>query len=126
MPVARARAGQFAERLGAGLALITQERPEQQWPRYPRHRPSSRDKVAVVIDDIIDTAGTLCAGGQALKEHGATRVFAGATHAVFSGRAMENIAGSVFEQVVVTDTIPVEPGHGARPGAGAVGCADPC
>ena len=68
-----------------------------------------RGKVCVVIDDMIDTAGTLCAGGVSLVEHGATRVFACATHPVFGGRALENIAGSVFEQVVVTDTIPVNP-----------------
>jgi len=102
-------AKKFSEMLGAGLALITKERPEQQVAEVTNVIGRVRDKVCVVIDDMIDTAGTLCAGGQALKEHGATRVFAGATHAVFSGRAMENIAGSVFEQVVVTDTIPVNP-----------------
>jgi ribose-phosphate pyrophosphokinase len=59
-----------------------------------------------VIDDIIDTAGTLCAGGEALIEHGATEVYACATHAVFSGPALENLEASVFKQVVVTDTIP--------------------
>ena len=65
-----------------------------------------RDKTCIVIDDIIDTAGTLCAGGEALVEHGATAVYACATHAVFSGPALENLADSVFKQVVVTDTIP--------------------
>jgi len=102
-------AKKFSEMLGAGLALITKERPEQQVAEVTNVIGRVRDKVCVVIDDMIDTAGTLCAGGQALKEHGATRVFAGATHAVFSGRAMENIAGSVFEKVVVTDTIPIDP-----------------
>jgi ribose-phosphate pyrophosphokinase len=102
-------AKKFSEMLGAGLALITKERPEQQVAEVTNVIGRVNGKVCVVIDDMIDTAGTLCAGGQALKEHGATRVFAGATHAVFSGRAMENIAGGVFEQVVVTDTIPVNP-----------------
>ena len=68
-----------------------------------------RGKVCIVIDDMIDTAGTLCAGGEALREHGATRVYACATHAVFSGPALERLGGSVFEQVVVTDTIPINP-----------------
>ena len=95
--------------LGAEFALITKERPEQQVAEVTNVIGRVRGKVCVVIDDMIDTAGTLCAGGQALVEHGATRVFACATHPVFSGRAMENIAGSVFEQVVVTDTIPVNP-----------------
>jgi ribose-phosphate pyrophosphokinase len=102
-------AKKFSEMMGAGLALITKERPEQQVAEVTNVIGRVRDKVCVVIDDMIDTAGTLCAGGVALKERGATRVFACATHAVFSGPAMENIAGSVFEQVVVTDTIPVNP-----------------
>jgi len=102
-------AKKFSEMLGAGLALITKERPEQQVAEVTNVIGRVRDKICVVIDDMIDTAGTLCAGGVALQEHGATRVFACATHAIFSGRAMENIANSVFEQVVVTDTIPVNP-----------------
>jgi len=102
-------AKKFSEMLGAGLALITKERPEQQVAEVTNVIGRVRDKVCVVIDDMIDTAGTLCAGGVALKQHGATRVFACATHPVFSGNAMENIAESVFEQVVVTDTIPVNP-----------------
>jgi ribose-phosphate pyrophosphokinase len=102
-------AKKFSEMLGAGLALITKERPEQQVAEVTNVIGRVRDKVCIVIDDMIDTAGTLCAGGVALKEHGATRVFACATHPVFSGPAMENIARSIFEQVVVTDTIPVNP-----------------
>jgi ribose-phosphate pyrophosphokinase len=102
-------AKKFSEMLGAGLALITKERPEQQVAEVTNVIGRVRDKVCIVIDDMIDTAGTLCAGGEALREHGATRVFACATHAVFSGPSLERIAGSVFEQVVVTDTIPVNP-----------------
>jgi ribose-phosphate pyrophosphokinase len=100
-------AKKFSEMLDAGLALITKERPEQQVAEVTNVIGRVRDKVCIVIDDMIDTAGTLCAGGEALVEHGATRVFACATHAVFSGRAMENLGHSVFEQVVVTDTIPI-------------------
>ena len=100
-------AKKFSEMLGAGFALITKERPEQQVAEVTNVIGRVRGKVCIVIDDIIDTAGTLCAGGQALIDHGATRVFACATHAVFSGPALENIEASVFEQVVVTDTVPV-------------------
>jgi ribose-phosphate pyrophosphokinase len=99
-------AKKFSEMLGAGFALITKERPEQQVAEVTNVIGRVRDKVCVVIDDIIDTAGTLCAGGEALMEHGATEVYACATHAVFSGRALETLEASVFKQVVVTDTIP--------------------
>ena len=95
--------------LGTEYALITKERPEQQVAEVTNVIGRVRGKVCVVIDDMIDTAGTLCAGGVSLVAHGATRVFACATHPVFGGQALENIAGSVFEQVVVTDTIPVNP-----------------
>ena len=102
-------AKKFSEMLGVSLALITKERPEQQVAEVTNVIGRVNGKLCIVIDDMVDTAGTLCAGGQALVDHGATRVFACATHAVFGGRAMETIAGSVFEQVVVTDTIPVNP-----------------
>ena len=67
-------------------------------------------KTAIVIDDIIDTAGTLCAAGEALMRAGARRVLAAATHGVFSGPAFERLAASPFEQIVVTDTIPLREG----------------
>jgi ribose-phosphate pyrophosphokinase len=102
-------AKRFSEMLGADFALLTKERPEQQVAEVTNVIGRVRGKVCVVIDDIIDTAGTLCAGGQALVEHGATEVYACATHAVFSGAALENLSGSVFRQVVVTDTIPGNP-----------------
>ena len=102
-------AKKFSEMLGADLALITKERPEQQVAEVTNVIGRVRGKVCIVIDDMIDTAGTLCAGGEALREHGATRVFACATHPVFSGPALERLEESVFEQVVVTDTIPVNP-----------------
>ena len=61
-----------------------------------------------MTDDIIDTAGTLCAGAEALREAGATRVIACATHALFNDPALERIAESAFERVIVTDTVPVD------------------
>ncbi|TMB86162.1 MAG: ribose-phosphate diphosphokinase, partial [Chloroflexi bacterium] len=102
-------AKKFSEMLGAGLALITKERPEQQMAEVTNVIGRVRDKVCIVIDDMIDTAGTLCAGGQALIDLGATEVYACATHAVFSGPALDNLADSVFRQVIVTDTIPGNP-----------------
>jgi ribose-phosphate pyrophosphokinase len=102
-------AKKFSEMLGVTVALITKERPEQQVAEVTNVIGRVDGKVCIVIDDMIDTAGTLCAGGRALIEHGATRVYACATHAVFGGQAMQTLADSVFEQVVVTDTIPVNP-----------------
>ncbi|MGL6177254.1 MAG: ribose-phosphate diphosphokinase, partial [Vibrionaceae bacterium] len=61
----------------------------------------------IIVDDMIDTAGTLCKAAEALKNRGAKRVFAYATHAVFSGDAVENVLESVIDQIVVTDSIPL-------------------
>jgi ribose-phosphate pyrophosphokinase len=104
-------AKKFSEMLGAGLALITKERPAQQEAEVTNVIGKVRGKVCILLDDMIDTAGTLCAGGVSLMNHGATRVFACATHPVFSGPALERLEASVFEKVVVTDTIPINPLH---------------
>ncbi len=102
-------AKKFSEMLGGGLALITKERPGHQEAEVTNVIGRVRGKVCILLDDMIDTAGTLCAGGVSLTEEGATRVFACATHAVFSGPALERLEKSVFEKVVVTDTIPINP-----------------
>jgi ribose-phosphate pyrophosphokinase len=102
-------AKKFSEMLGAGLAIISKDRPEQQVAVVTDVIGRVGGKICIVIDDMIDTAGTLCAGGEALAELGATEVYACATHAVFSGPANERLESSVFKQVVVTDTIPVDP-----------------
>jgi ribose-phosphate pyrophosphokinase len=81
-----------------------------------------KGKTAVIVDDMIDTAGTLKAAGQTVLEEGAARVFATATHPVFSGNAWENLASSGFEQIVVTDTIPLRPG--APDNIRVLSCAD--
>jgi len=104
-------AKKFSEMLGAGLALITKERPAQQEAEITNVIGDVDGKVCILLDDMIDTAGTLCAGGVSLMGHGATRVFACATHPVFSGPALERLDASVFEKVVVTDTIPINPLH---------------
>src|SRR4029079_2374622 len=82
-------AKKFAEMLGADLALITKERPEHQEAEATNVIGRVRGKGCILLDDMMYTAGTLCAGGQALLDHGATRVFACATHPVFSGKALE-------------------------------------
>jgi ribose-phosphate pyrophosphokinase len=66
-------------------------------------------KTAIVIDDIIDTAGTICLAATALKEGGAKKVYACCTHPVLSGPAIERLEKAPIEEVVVTDTIPVDP-----------------
>jgi ribose-phosphate pyrophosphokinase len=101
---------QFATRMGAGLAILDKERPQQQIAEIGHVIGDVRDRTAIVVDDIIDTAGTLRAAGEVVVNAGARRVFAAATHAVFSGRAYENLVASPFERVVVTDTIPLRPG----------------
>jgi len=100
----------FAETIGAELALMTKERPAQQVAEVGYVIGDVRGKTALIVDDIIDTAGTLCAAAQTLLEQGASRVYAACTHPVFSGPAYERLAGAGFEEIVVTDTIPLRPG----------------
>jgi len=64
-------------------------------------------RTCVIIDDMVDTAGTLCKAADALKDHGALRVVALATHPVLSGAAIDNLSGSRLDELVVTDTIPL-------------------
>jgi ribose-phosphate pyrophosphokinase len=100
----------FADMLGADLALMTKERPAQQVAEVGYVIGDVRGKTAVILDDIIDTAGTLTAAGQTVLDGGAARVFAACTHPVFSGPAYARLAESSFERVVVTDTIPLREG----------------
>src|SRR5512132_2689918 len=102
-------AKKFAEKVGAELAILNKERPAQQVAEIAYVIGDVKGKTAVIVDDMIDTAGTLRAAAEAVKDHGARRVFACATHAVFSGNAFENLAAAPFEEVVVTDTIPLRP-----------------
>jgi ribose-phosphate pyrophosphokinase len=101
-------AGHFAEMIGGGLVVLNKERPGHNQATVRGVIGDVEGKVAVMTDDIIDTAGTLCAGADALREAGATRVIACATHALFNDPALERIAASAFERVVVTDTVPVD------------------
>ena len=97
----------FADKIGADLAILDKERPRQQVAEIGYVIGDVRDKTAIIVDDIIDTAGTLRAAGEAVMQAGARRVYAAATHGVFSGAAWENLAASPLERIVVTDTIPL-------------------
>jgi ribose-phosphate pyrophosphokinase len=101
-------AKKFAEKVGAELAILNKERPAQQVAEISYVIGDVKGKNAVIVDDIIDTAGTLRAAGETVRDEGAKRVFAAATHPVFSGNAYENLQASPFERIVVTDTIPVQ------------------
>jgi ribose-phosphate pyrophosphokinase len=100
----------FAATIGAELAILNKERPAQQVAEIGYVIGDVKGKTAVLVDDIIDTAGTLKAAAQTVRDAGATRVLAAATHAVFSGNAWENLAAAAFDEIVVTDTIPLRDG----------------
>ena len=104
--VVRARA--FAKRLDdADLAIIDKRRPRPNESKVMNIIGEVAGKSCVLIDDMVDTAGTLCLAAQALKDEGAERVVAYITHAVLSGGAVERIAKSALDELVVTDTIPL-------------------
>jgi ribose-phosphate pyrophosphokinase len=100
----------FAQRLGADLALLDKDRPEQQVAEIGAVIGEVEGKTAIIVDDMIDTAGTLRAAGEAVMEAGAKEVCAVATHGIFSGAAYETLAASPFRRIVVTDTVPIRPG----------------
>ncbi|WP_171703103.1 ribose-phosphate pyrophosphokinase [Halomonas sp. CH40] len=103
--VVRARA--IAKQLNADLAIIDKRRPQANQAQVMHIIGEIEGRTCVVVDDMIDTAGTLCKAGEALKDHGAKRVVAYATHPILSGPAVDNIVNSVLDEVVVTDTIPL-------------------
>lgn len=103
--VERARA--FAKRFDAPLAIIDKRRDRPNQATATTVIGDVQGKVALLVDDIIDTAGTLCAAATVLKDNGAREVLACATHGVFSGEAIERIEQSIFSKVYVTDTIPL-------------------
>jgi len=100
----------FASKVGAELAILDKERPAQQVAEIGYVIGDVRGRTAVLVDDMIDTAGTLRAAAQTVLDEGAARVYAAATHPILSGNAYENLAAAGFEQIVVTDTIPIRPG----------------
>jgi ribose-phosphate pyrophosphokinase len=103
--VERARA--YSKRLGAGLGIVDKRRTKPNVAEVLNVIGDVSGKNAILLDDMIDTAGTLAQAANALVDKGASRVFAYATHAVLSGPAVERIQKSPIEEVVVTDTIPL-------------------
>lgn len=91
------------------LAIIDKRRPQANVAQVMHIIGDVQGRDCIIVDDMIDTGGTLCKAAEALKEHGANRVFAYATHPVFSGKAAENIENSVIDEVIVTDTVPLSP-----------------
>jgi ribose-phosphate pyrophosphokinase len=106
--VVRARA--LARRLdNADLAIIDKRRPRANESQVMNIIGDVRGRSCVLVDDLVDTAGTLCQAAQALKDEGAKRVIAYITHPVLSGSAVERISASALDELVVTDTIPLRP-----------------
>ncbi|WOD37844.1 ribose-phosphate pyrophosphokinase [Nodosilinea sp. E11] len=104
--VARARA--FAKKLNdAPLAIIDKRRQAHNVAEVMNVVGDVRGKTAVLVDDMIDTAGTICEGARLLKQEGARQVYACATHPVFSPPAVERLSAGLFEEVIVTNTIPM-------------------
>ena len=104
--VIRARA--IAKRVaGADLAIIDKRRPRQNEAQVMHIIGDVKDRDCIIVDDIVDTASTLCRAVEALKDHGASKVAAYITHPVLSGKAIENIHHSLLDEIVVTDTIPL-------------------
>ncbi|MGZ5100399.1 MAG: ribose-phosphate diphosphokinase, partial [Usitatibacter sp.] len=105
--VVRARAA--AKQLDSDLAIIDKRRPRPNIAKVMNIIGDVNGRTCVIMDDMVDTANTLCEAARALKEQGAVRVVAYCTHAVLSGPAVGRIETSVIDELVVTDTIPLKP-----------------
>ena len=103
--VVRARA--VAKQLGCDLAIIDKRRPTSNQSEVMNLIGEVEGRTCVLVDDIVDTAGTLCKAAEALKKNGATKVVAYATHAVLSGGAIDNIKNSKLDELVVANSIPL-------------------
>jgi ribose-phosphate pyrophosphokinase len=100
----------FAQKVGAPYALLEKERPAQQVAEIGYVIGEVAGKRAVIVDDIIDTGGTLAAAAQTVLDEGAREVYAVATHGIFSGRAFDTLTQSPLSGIVVTDTVPLRAG----------------
>jgi len=111
--VVRARA--VAKQLGIDLAIIDKRRPQAGVAEVMNIIGDVSGRTCMLVDDMVDTAGTLCNAAKALKEHGAKRVLAYCTHPVLSGNAIDNLNNSVLDELVVTDSIPLSAAAKACP-----------
>jgi ribose-phosphate pyrophosphokinase len=102
-------AEKFAGELGVRPAFLTKHRPEHNIAEAGYVVGDVAGKAAILVDDMIDTSGTLIEAARVVREAGATRVYAAATHGVFSGPAFDRVSGPEIEEIVVTDTIPLGP-----------------
>ena len=119
--VVRARA--IAKRLDSDLAIIDKRRPKANVAEVMNIIGDVAGRNCVIMDDIVDTANTLCKAATALKESGAQKVFAYCTHAVLSGPAVQRLEQSELEEVVFTDTIPLSAEAAALPKIRVLSCA---
>jgi ribose-phosphate pyrophosphokinase len=119
--VVRARA--LAKRMEADLAIIDKRRPRANVAEVMHIIGEVEGRNCVIMDDMVDTANTLCQAAQALRDSGAQRVMAYATHPVLSGKAIERLMNSVIDELVVTDTIPLAPAAAACPKIRQLSCA---
>ena len=119
--VVRARA--IAKRLDSDLAIIDKRRPKANVAEVMNIIGDVQGRTCVIMDDIVDTANTLCKAATALKEHGARKVVAYCTHPVLSGGAVQRITTSDMDEIVVTDTIPLSPDAHACPRIRQLSCA---
>lgn len=101
------RARVYAKKLNAPIAIIDKRRSGHNIAEVLHLIGDVRDRDAVIVDDMIDTAGTICSGARMLKEQGAKRVFACAAHSVFSGPAIQRLAEAPIDEVIVTNSIPL-------------------
>ena len=101
------RTSKLADRLNAPIAIIDKRRPKPNQCEIVSIVGDVKDKTCIIVDDIVDTAGTLCNAANKLKELGATHVYAAITHGILSGNAVERINESAIEKLVITDSIPL-------------------
>ena len=101
------RSRKVAEKLGVPIAIIDKRRPKANVMEVMSIIGDVKGKRCLMVDDMIDTAGTICQGAQAIKEAGATEVYAGCTHAVLSGPAIERLKNSAITKLVMLDTVPL-------------------
>ena len=119
--VVRARA--LAKQLGTDLAIIDKRRPKANLSEVMNLIGEVRDRTCIIMDDMVDTAGTLTKAADALKAEGATRVLAYCTHPVLSGQAVERVTKSALDELVVTDSIPLNEAARACSKIRVISCA---
>ncbi len=102
------RAREYAKRLNAAMGIVDKRRPRPNESEVMNIIGDVQNKIAIIIDDMVDTAGTMCKAAEALMDKGARAVYAIATHPVLSGKAVERIAASPIKAMIVSDTIPLK------------------